>query len=236
MKRSKPKPKDGGGDKNLPNLKEAERVASYIVTEELRKITDAMQTTSLGALELPDAFREFLALTIAVSATVEHFYRLFGKQYPDHWESLEHSAQVLNDHGLLKLWDVENESKRGLKRQRRRRLERRAGVLHLVESNHATHARWATVALPDDAPVPVAENVREGLPQAAELFERRVQACLDASPLPLEPLVFCGQIVGLLCAAEFLLSVFPKDLDDVAAFCVRIAVMQVEHELAQEKA
>jgi hypothetical protein len=92
----------------------------------------------------------------------------------------------------------------------------------LVESDRNKRARWAAVTLPQDAPIPIAEDVGEGLGELTLETEERVYQHLGAVTSN-DPLVLSGQIVGLMCASECLLALFPSN--KVAAFCVQLASM-----------
>jgi hypothetical protein len=92
----------------------------------------------------------------------------------------------------------------------------------LVESDRAKRARWVAVTLPQDAPIPIAEEVGEGLGELTLEAEERVYQHLSAVSSN-DPLVLAGQVVGLLCASECLLALLPSN--KVAAFCVELASM-----------
>jgi hypothetical protein len=114
------------------------------------------------------------------------------------------------------------ELKRAVTWHRRRKLAAHRGVLRLVESDCAKRARWVAVTLPQDAPIPIAEEVGEGLGELTLEAEERVYQQL-AAVASNDPLVLAGQVVGLLCASECLLAWLPSN--KVAAFCVELALM-----------
>lgn len=72
------------------------------------------------------------------------------------------------------------------------------------------------VTLPQDAPIPIAEDVGEGLGELTLETEERVYQHLGAVTSN-DPLVLSGQIVGLLSASECLFALLPSN--KVAAFC-----------------
>lgn len=78
------------------------------------------------------------------------------------------------------------------------------------------------VTLPQDAPIPIAEEVGEGLGELTLEAEERVYQRLGAVASN-DPLVLSGQVIGLLCACECLLALLPSN--KVAAFCVQLASM-----------
>jgi hypothetical protein len=112
--------------------------------------------------------------------------------------------------------------KRAVTKHRRRKLGVHRGVLRLVESDRSKRARWVAVTLPQDAPIPIAEDVGEGLGELTLEAEERVYQQLGAVASN-DPLVLAGQVVGLLCACECLLALLPSN--KVAAFCVQLASM-----------
>lgn len=167
------------------------------------------------------ALVDLLAMTIAVVGATEQLYRVLGKRHPEQWESLERSAETFADeHVVALLASADPEFKRAVTTQRNRKLIARAGALQLVESDHNQRARWAAVTLPEDAPIPIAEDVGERLGEATYEAEERLFEHLGAVTST-EPLVIAGQVVGLLCASECLLALLPSN--QVAAFCVQLA-------------
>ena len=170
-----------------------------------------------------ESLREYLALTIAVVGAAEQLYRAVGQPHPEQWESLERSAETFMDHFVV-TWLAEGdpELKRAVTRHRRRKLAAHRGVLRLVESDRAKRARWVAVTLPQDVPIPIAEEVGEGLGELTLEAEERVYQHL-AAVASNDPLVLAGQVVGLLCASECLLALLPSN--KVAAFCVQLASM-----------
>lgn len=212
---------DESEEPNVPSLVEAERIVSFVLGAEMKSVADRVETGS----STEDGLRELLALTIAVVAATEHMYTIVGPDHPDHWESMERSAATFMDHYIVKTLAVgDPELKRGVTRQRKRKLTARAGKLRLVESDRSKRARWAAVALEQDAPIPIANDVADGLAEATNEAETRVYEHLNAEPSH-DPLVLAGQIVGLLAAAECLLALLPSS--KVAAFCVQLAHMKV---------
>jgi hypothetical protein len=110
------------------------------------------------------------------------------------WESLERSAETFMDHFVV-TWLAEGdpELKRAVPRHRRRKLAAHRGVLRLVESDRARRARWVAVTLPQDAPIPIAEDVGEGLGELALEAEDRVYQHLGAVAST-DPLVLSGKL------------------------------------------
>ncbi len=175
-----------------------------------------------------ESLREYLALTIAVVGAAEQFYRTVGRPYPEQWESLERSAETFMDHFVVKwLAEGDPELKRAVTRHRRRKLAAHRGGLRLVESDRAKRARWVAVTLPQEAPIPIAEEVGEGLGELTLEAEERVYQHL-AAVASNDPLVLAGQVVGLLCASECLLALLPSN--EVSAFCVQLASMSAAEE------
>jgi len=202
---------------NVPSLEEAERVVSFVLHDELGQlVSDVSNGTSTEA-----SLRRMLAVTIAVVGACESMFRSIGLPYPDQWESMERSAETFTDHFVVK-WMAEADAdlKRSITKHRRRKLTAKAGVLRLVESDRNKRARWAQVTLPDDAPIPIAVEVGEGLNELTMNAEERLYQRLGEVEVK-EPLVLAGQVVGLLSAAEVLLALFPSN--KVAAFCVHLA-------------
>jgi hypothetical protein len=172
---------------------------------------------------IAESLREYLALTIAVVGAAEQLYRTVGQPYPQQWESLERSAETFMDHFVVKwLAEGDPELKRAVTKHRRRKLAAHRGVLRLVESDRNKHARWVAVTLPQDAPIPIAEQVGEGLGELTLEAEERIYQHLGAVASN-DPLVLSGQVVGLLCASECLLALLPSN--KFAAFCVQLASM-----------
>jgi hypothetical protein len=210
--------------KNVPSLDEADRVVSFVLGSEAK---DVAAMVAAGA-PTADALRELLAITVAVVGATEQLYRAIGRKHPEQWESLERSAETFADEYVVKwLANADPEFKRAVTKQRRRKLVARAGALQLVESDRDQRSRWAAVTLPPDAPIPIAEDVGEGLGESTHEAEERLFEHLGAMTST-EPLVLAGQVVGLLCASECLLALFPSNL--VAAFCVQLAAMTQQSE------
>ncbi len=192
---------------------------SFILNDEAKLIAGKVAQGT----PMVESLREYLTLTIAVVGATEQLYRTVGRPYPEQWESLERSAETFMDHFVVKwLAEGDQELKRAVTRHRRRKLAARLGVLRLVESDRSKRARWAAVTLPQDAPIPIAEEVGKGLGELTLEAEERVYQHLGAVTSN-DPLVLSGQIVGLLCASECLLALFPSN--KVAAFCVQLASM-----------
>ena len=169
-----------------------------------------------------------LGLTIAVVGAAEQLYRSIGRPYPEQWESMERSAETFTDQFVVKwMANADAELKHSITKHRRRKLTAKAGTLRLVESDRNKRARWAQVTLPGEAPLPIAEEVGEGLGELTLETEERLYQHLGAVETS-EPLVLAGQVVGLLSAAECLLALFPSN--KVAAFCVQLAAMTAERE------
>jgi hypothetical protein len=203
---------------NVPSTDEAHRVVSFILDDEAMAIAVRVAAGTPTA----DNLRELLALTIAVVAATEKLYRATGHGHPEQWESFERSAQRFTDQWLA---GNDREVKQVITTHRRRKLAARAGVLRLVESDRNKQARWAAITLPHDAPTPIAEDVREGFGEAMLEAEERVTQHL-AAVASTDQLALAGQVVGLLCASEFLLALFPSN--EVAAFCVQLGSMTAE--------
>jgi len=205
---------------NLPSLEEAERVVSFVLDSEAKAITGKVANDgSSTAAHL----RDLLSLTIAVVEATEHMYHVVGKPHPDQWESMERSAAAFMDHYVVKvLAEGDPEIKRAATTHRRRKLTARAGKLRLVEPDRNKRARWAAVTLSQDAPIPVAVEVTEGLATRARDATTRLYDHLNTETSN-DPLVLAGQIVGLLAASECLLALLPSG--KVAAFCVQLAQM-----------
>ena len=112
--------------------------------------------------------------------------------HPEPWESLERSAQTFMDEFVVKsLVENDRELKRAVTTHRRRKLVARAGVLRLVESDRSKRARWVAVTLPQDAPLPIAEEVGDGLGELTLETEERVYQHLGAVTSN-DPLVLAG--------------------------------------------
>jgi len=155
-------------------------------------------------------------------------FRSIGRPYPGQWESIERSAETFTDQHVVKwMANADPELKTSITKQRRRRLTVKAGALLLVESDRNKQARWASVTLPLDAPIPISEEAGEGLHAVIFEAEDRLYAHLSAIEVN-EPLVLAGQVVGLLSAAECLLALFPSN--QVAAFCVQLAAMSAQQD------
>jgi hypothetical protein len=209
--------KTSGG--NIPSLEEAARVATFVVNDELGQLAGKIASGTPTV----ESLREALALTIAVVATVEQMYRSIGRPYPEQWDSMERSAETFTDHFVVHfLADADANVKRAITKQRRRKLTVKAGALRLVESDRNKRARWAQVTLAMDAPIPIAQEVGEGLNELTLTAEERLWKHLSAITSN-DPLFIAGQVVGLLSASEFLLALLPSN--KVAAFCVHLAVM-----------
>jgi len=190
---------------------------SFILNDEAKLIAGKVAQGT----PMVESLREYLALTIAVLGATEQLYRTVGRPYAEQWESLERSAETFMDHFVVKwLAEGDQELRRAVTRHRRRKLAARAGALRLVESDRTKRARWAAITLPPDAPIPVAEQVGEGLGELTLEIEERVYQHLGAVTSD-DPLVLAGQIVGLLCASECLLALLPSN--KIAAFCVQLA-------------
>jgi hypothetical protein len=207
---------------NVPSVQEAERVVSLVLHGELKRLAGAVADDGSFAV---DNLRELLALTIAVVTATEHMHDV-ERQHPDQWESMEQSPATFMDHYVVTtLAAGDAELKRAITTQRRRKLTARAGKLRLVESDRNKRARWASVTLSQDEPIPIANEVANGLAEATNEAEERLYGHLNAEASQ-EPLVLAGQIVGLLAAAECLLALLPSS--KVAAFCLHLARMKVE--------
>jgi hypothetical protein len=206
----------------VPSLDEAQRVVSLILDDEARTIASKVVAGTPPA----DSLREILALTIAVVGVTEQVYRAAGRKHPDQWESLERSARTFMDHHVS-TWFAEDDAElqRAITAQRRRRLAAHAGVLCLVESDRNKLARWAAITLPDGTPMPITEEVGEGLVELTSETHRRVHQHLVAEPTN-DQATAAGQVVGLLCASECLLALCPSN--EVAAFCVQLAVVSAQ--------
>ncbi len=159
--------------KNVPSLDEAERVVSFVLSRELAQLAAKVADGAATA----DSLREFLALTIAIVGATESLYQASGKPNPSQWETLERSAHTFADHFVLK-WLAENDPqlRREVTRHRRRKLTARAGTLCLVETDRDKQKRWSAVMLADDAAVPIAPEVGEGL--AESLHDRSLSTSL----------------------------------------------------------
>jgi hypothetical protein len=209
--------------RNVPSPDEAARVVDFVVNDVLKPIAAGVANGTHTA----DSLREILALTIAVVGATEQLYQHVGKHVAQ-WEAMERSATTFMDEHVVKALAANDiDLKRALTRHRRRKLAAKAGKLRLVESDRNKRARWAAVTLPEDAPIPISEQVGEGLGELMHDVEERVYQHLAAVPAQ-EPLVLAGQIVGLLCASEFLLALFPSN--KVAAFCVHLAQLTAASE------
>jgi len=206
---------------NVPSLPEAARIVDFVLHGQVKAIAGRVED---GAATV-DSLRELLALTIAIVGATEHMYTVVGRDHPDQWDSMARSAATFMDGYVVKtLADGDPELKRAVSQQRRRKLTARAGKLRLVESDRGKRARWAAVTLSQDAPIPIANEVADGLAEQTNAAEERVYDHLNAEPAH-DPLVLAGQIVGLLTAAECLLALVPST--KVAAFCVHLAQMKV---------
>jgi len=204
-------------NRNVPSLDEANRVASFVLVEQAR----AVAATVVAGATREDSLRELVALTIAVVLYAERAYRAIGKRRPEHWESLERSAETFTDEFVVKTLAVNDaELKRAITQQRRRRLAASAGTLRLVEPQRDKRARWVAVTLPEDAPMPISGDVAEGLNERTMELEDLLDAHLAAADTT-DPLELAGQVVGLLSASEILLALLPSN--EVAAFCVQLA-------------
>ena len=191
----------------------------FLLGDEASRIAARVAQGVLAAASL----RDYLALTIAVVGAAEQLYRAIGQPHPAQWESLERSAETFMDHFVVPwLAEGDPELKRAVIRHRRRKLSAHRGVLRLVESDRAKRARWVAVTLPQDAPIPIAEEVGEGLGALTIEVEERVYQQL-AAVASTDPLVLAGQVVGLLCTSKCLLALLPSN--KVAAFCVQLAFM-----------
>jgi len=206
---------------NVPSLPEAARIVDFVLHDEVKAIAGQVEEV----LATAETLREFLALTIAVVGATEHMHTVVGRDHPDQWGSMERSAATFVEHYVAKtLAEGDPELKQQITRHRRRKLTARAGKLRLVESDRNKRARWAAVTLSPDAPIPIANEVADGLAEQTNEAEERLYDHLNAEPSH-DPLVLAGQIVGLLAAAECLLALLPSN--KVAAFCVQLAQMKV---------
>ncbi len=206
---------------NLPSLEEAARIVDFVLRCEVKEISGRVED---GATTV-DSLRDLLAVTIAVVGATEHMYTVVGREHPDQWDSMARSAAKFMDGYVVgTLGEGDPELKRAVSRQRRRKLSARAGTLRLVESERSKRARWAAVTLPQDSPIPISNEVADGLAEETNAAEERIYDHLNAEPSE-DPLVLAGQIVGLLTAAESLLALLPSS--KVAAFCVQLAQMKV---------
>lgn len=197
-------------------------MVSFVLATEARDIADGVSEGASTA----DRLRAFLGLTIAVVGATESLFRSVGRPFPDQWESLERSAKTFMDHFVIKvLADRDPDLKRAVTKHRHRKLAARAGALSLVEPDRNKRTRWAAVKLPLDAPIPISEDVSNGLADISFAAEERLYDHLSAINTT-DPLVLAGQAVGLLCAAECLLSLLPSNA--LAAFCVQLAAMTAE--------
>jgi hypothetical protein len=85
---------------------------------------------------------DLLAMTVAVVGATEQLYRVLGKQHPEHWESLERSAETFADeHVVALIANADPEFTRAVTMQRDRKLVARAGALQLMESDRNQRAR-----------------------------------------------------------------------------------------------
>ncbi len=204
---------------NLPSLEESHRVVSFVLGDELTNLAGKVITGE----PTEDALRGMLGLTIAVVTVSEELYGSVGREAPAQWESLERSAEAFVDHHVIEWLGQKDPGLRdSVTKHRRRKLTARAGKLKLVESARSKQARWASVTLPKDAPLPIAMTVANGLAEVARDAEDRLYTHLAAVPTN-EVLVLAGQIVGLLSTAECLLALFENNR--VAAFCVHLAAL-----------
>ena len=194
-------------------------MVSFVLHDELGELAAGIASGTSTA----DSLREALALTIAVVSAVESMFRSIGRPYPEQWESLERSAETFTDHFVVKwMASADSDLKKSITKHRRRKLTVKAGSLHLVESDRNKRARWANVTLPMDAPIPISEELGDGLNEATFEAEERLYGHLSAIEVT-EPLVLAGQVVGLLSAAECLLALYPSN--QLAAFCVQLAAL-----------
>ena len=202
---------------NVPSLDEADRVVRFVLGTEAKDVA----ARYLAGESAQDALRELLAVTIAVVGAAESLYRSLGHDHPDPGESLVRSAETFTDGHVVKwLASSDPELERAMLAQRRRKLAARSGALQLVESERNKRMRWARVAVPGDAPIPIPEPVADTLGDAVYQAEERLYAHL-AAVTSTDPLVIAGQVVGVLSAAECLLALFPSN--EIAAFCVQLA-------------
>jgi hypothetical protein len=174
-------------------------VASFILDDQVEAIAGSLARRASTA----DNLREVLALTIAVVTIVERTYKAMSDRYPDHWESLEQSAHTFVDHFVVEHFaDSDPEVQRALAKHRERRVEKRAGKLGLVESERDQRTRWAVSSFPEGTPMPISEEVAEGLNELTLDVRDRITQHLNEASLT-DPMVFAGQVVGLLSATEF---------------------------------
>lgn len=191
---------------------------SYVLKDEAGAIADRFTS----AKDVKASLRETLSLTIAVLIQAERAYQSIATRFPDHWESLERSAAVFTSEFVVKVL-AENAPwlKKGISTQRRRKVQARAGTLLLVESTLDKRARWVAVTLSPDSPIPIAEDVADGLLDATMQIEERLEQHLTTGIA--DPMVLAGQVVGLLSSAEVMLALVPSG--KVAAFCVQLAAI-----------
>ncbi len=215
---------------NVPSLEEAERVVSFVLHDELGQLAgDVANGTSTEV-----SLRRMLAVTIAVVGACESMFRSIGRPYPDQCESIERSAETFTDHFVVKwMAEADVELKKSITKHRRRKLTAKAGALRLVESDRNKRTRWAQVTLPAEAPLPIAEEVGEGLGELTLETDERLYQHLAAVATS-EQLVLAGQVVGLLSASECLLALFPSN--KVAAFCVQLATMSAGRDAGDRSA
>lgn len=205
--------------RNLPSLDESRRVVDYVLGVETSRIASTVVASTASA----DHLRELLAVTIAVVGAVESLYLSLGAPHPANWEVLERSAETFTNEYVVKtMAEADPELGRAILAHRRRKLVAGRDGLSLVESDRNRRARWAKVTLPPDATLPISNEVGEGLSErtleAKERLYQHLGACMST-----DPLVLAGQAVGLLCACECLLALFPSN--KVAAFCVQLGAM-----------
>lgn len=207
---------------NVPSLDEAARVVEFIVQGEMKVIAER----AVSGATASEGLRDLLALTIAVVGATEHLYIAVGRSHAAQWESLERSAATFMDEYVVKTLAADASGlKRAVTAQRRRKLAARAGVLRLVESDRDKRARWASVTMLPDAPIPIAPEIADSLHEPMLVAEERLFEQLAAVPSP-GPLVLAGQVVGLLTACELLLAHLPSN--EVAALCVELGRMSAE--------
>jgi hypothetical protein len=177
----------------MPSLPEAARVVEFILASEMKAIAGRVEVGSSSI----EGVREMLALTIAVVSATEHMFAAVGPEHPDHWESMEQSAATFVDHYVLTtLAEADAEFKRQITTQRRRKLTARAGKLRLVESDRSKQARWASVTLSQDEPIPIANEVADGLAEATNEAEERLYATSTPSRRRTR---WCSQVRSSAC-------------------------------------
>jgi hypothetical protein len=146
-----------------PGMSQGQSRSSTHAQPRRRGYAPPIKPSRIGAARtrpIAESLHEYLALTIAVVGAAEQLYRTVGQPYPEQWESLERSAATFMDEFVVKwLAEGDPELKRAVTRQRRRKLVAHRGVLRLVESDRNKRARWGAVTLPQDAPIPITEEV-----------------------------------------------------------------------------